>query len=400
MNRASIVVAASLGLLYRTPRPGLDGASIDLAELGKGLPRGFKLGAATAAHQVEGGRDNDWTAWERTAFPDGRPHAKHNDPSGLACDSWNRFKEDLQMLNQLGAKSYRFSVEWSRLEPRRGEWNAEAMDRDVFWTRRLREEGIEPLVTVWHFTLPTWVAEQGAFENAQSIADTEAFTVRLAQALGPTVDGWVTLNEPNIHAAKGYLQGEWPPGRKGDTRTQAQVMANLLRAHAKMAAALRTHDTADADGDTHATRVSVAHHARIFQPATNSTLDTAIAGLTDDFFNESVPRALVTGRIRLSVPGTLETDEQVDGLKGSIAYLGLNCYARVPVRADLSNPALSNQYVRSGGPTNDQGWEPSPDGLYLLLMRLNAWGVPLVITENGLADSLGEDRRAFLAEHL
>jgi beta-glucosidase len=177
-------------------------------------------------------------------------------------------------------------------------------------------------------------------------------------------------------------------------------MANLFKAHGKMAAVLRTHDTTDADGDSHATRISVAHHARVFQPASNSTLDTAIAGLTDDFFNESVPRALVTGRIRLSVPGTIEIDEQVEGLKGSVDFLGLNYYSRDLVRADLSNPALSHQYFRTGQRYSDMGWELYPDGMYQLLMRLNAWGVPLVITENGLADSEGDARRTFLAEHL
>ncbi len=400
MNRRLLSAALAFGLTACAPRPGLDDATLDLATLGAGLPKGFKLGAATAAHQVEGGMDNDWTDWEKTSFPDGTPHVKGHAQSGLACDSWNRFEDDLRLLKSLGATSYRFGVEWSRLEPRRGEWNAAAMAQYVEWTRRLRAEGIEPLVTVWHFTLPHWVAEQGAFENPKTLDDIEAFTTRVAKELGPTVDWWVTINEPNVYAAKGYLQGEWPPGLKGETKRQAEVMANLFRAHGRMAAALRAQDTVDADGDGKATMISVAHHVRVFQPVSASALDTAIAGLTDDFFNESVPRALKTGRIKLSVPGTVDIDEQVPGLADSIDYLGINYYTRDMVRADLGNPSLSNQYARAGRPTNTLGWDLYPDGLYLMLMRFKAYGIPQVITENGLADTTGEMRPKFLAEHL
>jgi beta-glucosidase len=395
VNRFLTPAALALALAACAPRPSLDAVDPDPAVLGAGLPKGFVMGAATAAHQVEGGLENDWSDFERQP---GR--IKHGDVSGLAADSWNRFEDDLALLKQLGAKSYRFSVEWSRLEPQQGQWDEAALARYVQWTRRLREEGIEPLVTIWHFTLPKWVAASNAFENPANSDALVAFTEKVATALGPTVDWYITLNEPNVYAAKGYLQGEWPPGLKGETKRQAEVMANLLRVHGRMAEALRRLDTTDADGDGHATRISVAHHARIFQPASSSTLDTAVAGLTDDFINESIPRALVTGRLRLSVPGTLEIDEQVPGLAGSIDFLGLNYYSRDMVRADLSTPALSNQYLREGRPTSDMGWDLYPDGMYLLLMRFSTYGVPLIITENGLADATGEHRPKFLTRHL
>jgi beta-glucosidase len=227
-----------------------------------------------------------------------------------------------------------------------------------------------------------------------------AFTRRVAEQLGAAVDFWCPINEINVVAAEGWLIGAWPPGKKDDTLTQAKVMVNLLRAHAKMAAVLREVDVVDADGDGRATLITTAHHVRIFQPASHSVLDTTIAGLTDDFENEAIPRAFKTGRVRLLIPGALDLDEAVPGLKDSIDVLGLNYYTRDIVRADLSSASFSQLYYRGGRPTTDQGWDMYPDGLYLLLKRFAAYGWPLYVTENGLADAQGTRRPLFLAQHL
>jgi beta-glucosidase len=174
----------------------------------------------------------------------------------------------------------------------------------------------------------------------------------------------------------------------------------LLHAHAKMAKALREVDVIDANADGHATLITTAHHVRIFQPATHSALDTAVAALTDDFVNEAIPRAFATGHIALTVPGTIDLQEDVPDLKGSIDVLGLNYYSRDIVRADLGSASLSQLTYRPGRPTNDQGWDLYPDGLYILLKRYGAYGWPIVITENGLSDREGTKRSLFLEQHL
>jgi beta-glucosidase len=382
-----------------SPRPGLDDEPFS-SSLGRGLPRGFQMGTATAAHQIEGGNDNDWTDWEQGSFPDGTPHIVGGAQSGLAGDSWNRFDEDLALMQQLGANVYRFSVEWSRLEPVEGAWDAEAMARYREWTVKLRAAGIEPMVTLHHFTLPKWVAAKRGFETEATRAAFVAFVRRVGAELADTVDVWCPFNEINVYAAQGYLSGVWPPGKKDDTALQVTVMTNMLKAHAQAAAALREVDTVDADGDGRPTVLTTAHHVRVFQPASHSLLDTTIAGLTDDVANEAIPRALKTGRIRFSVPGTIEVDEQVDGLAGSIDVLGLNYYTRDIVRADLSSAALSNLFYRKGRPTNDLGWDLYPDGLYLFLVRFSSYGWPIVITENGTADQADDFRTKYLAQHL
>lgn len=380
-------------------RPSFDEDDIRRATLGTGLPPGFLLGTATASHQIEGGTSNDWSAWEQGSFPDGQPHIRDGSVSGDAAGAWERFEVDLGLMRALGASAYRFSLEWSRLQPARGQWDEDALARYREQARQLREAGITPLVTLYHFTLPAWVADAGGWENPATLDDFEAYAARIARELGGDVDWWCTVNEPNVLAVFGYLDGVWPPGKK-DTKAMATALSHLIEAHARAARQLRALDTADADGDGHATRVGLAHHVRIFQPATGSTADVTAAGLTDAFFNESVPQALRTGRIRLSVPAQVSIDREVDGLEGSSDYLGINYYSRDFVRQDFGEASLSNQYVPDGRPVNDLGWDIYPEGLFLFLRRFRDMGIPLLVTENGMADASGTRRPDYLRAHV
>ncbi|MGZ3457282.1 MAG: glycoside hydrolase family 1 protein, partial [Archangium sp.] len=397
LRHAAKIAFQSLVSTPHPPAPRLSGLA-SLPPAGQVLKPGFLLGAATASHQVEGGNDNDWSEWEKGSFADGSPHIKHRDVSGAACDSWNRFAEDVALLRELGANAYRLSVEWSRLEPEEGAWNEAVADRYREWMRLLRAQGIQPLVTLNHFTLPRWVAAQGGWMNERIVEWLAAYTRRVARKLGAEVDLWCTLNEPNVLMAHGYMQGTWPPGLQ-DTQLGLRVLARQIHAHARMARELREHDTVDADGDGHATRVGLAHHVRIFQPATRSPLDRVMVGFTDRLFNQLLVDVHRTGRIQISVPGVADIDEEVPGLKGSYDYLGLNYYSRDMVRADLRSPTLSRQYVAEGRPLNDLGWDVYPEGLYQVLKRYGRAGLPLYVTENGMADNRGERRPGFLREH-
>jgi len=380
------------------PPPCVLGADDALAALGSALPQGFLLGTATASHQIEGGLDNDWTDWERGTHAHGAPHIKNREASGLACDSWNRIDDDLACMRQLGANAYRFSVEWSRLEPVEGAWDEAAADRYLNWANQLRATGIEPMVTLHHFTLPRWVATQGGWMKDRTIDLAAAFTRKVAKKLGAAVDLWCTINEPNVLAAMSYVKGVFPPGMK-EPRIAAQVLARLLKAHAKMTEAIREFDRTDADGDGRATRIGIAHHVRIFQPSTRSPLERLVAGLTDRFFNQAIASAPFTGKIELSIPGVVDIHEEVPGLYGSFDYIGLNYYGRDHIRADLKDPSLSQQFVPEDRPKTDLGWEIYPEGLYQVLKRYGSLGLPVYITENGIADKSGAIRPAFLRSH-
>jgi len=369
------------------------------AALVANVGRGFALGAATAAHQIEGGNDNDWSAWEAGAFSSGRAHVKGGDRSGLACDSWNLWERDVGVLRELGLRHYRMSIEWSRLVPVRGGWDEAAAARYRQMFALMRQSGIAPAVTLHHFTLPRWFAERGGWEHPEAVADFADYVARAADQFGDQVDRWITINEPNVYAVLGYMDGKWPPGVQ-DARRGARVLATLLRAHAEAYATLKARDTRDADGDGVSSEVGIAHHARVFQPGSINPLDHLVAHASDEFFNQAVPEAIATGRIRISVPGTIDIDETYPGLTGAWDFFGLNSYTRDHMRVDLGTPSLSQTYVPDGKPTTDLGWEIYPEGLLELLRRYARYQRPIVILENGIADRSDLQRADYIRLHL
>lgn len=185
-----------------------------------------------------------------------------------------------------------------------------------------------------------------------------------------------------------------------DLTRLGNAYSQTMRAHAKMAAALRAKDTVDADGDGFATRIGVALNVNIFEPTSTNPLDVAMAGLVDDAYNEMIPRAVTTGRIVLGFPGSVDINEEVPGLKGSFDYLGINYYSRFYVRFDLSSDSFSRQYYMPGRDQSDIGFENYAEGFYRLLMRMNRWGWPIYVLENGVADKEGTRRPQYLRDHL
>lgn len=446
MKRKAILLATLL-FSVTWPTVGCDwqpyftNQDIQQAELGKGLPQGFLLGTATAAHQVEGGNDNDWTTWEKGAFPccpseccqgkpagilvcepnfkqrnpcycvpsgqtcsGTRPHIRDNHQSGTAANSWNLWKEDIKLLQELGVNAYRLGIEWSRIEPEKGKWNQVAIDRYREILLELKAKNIKAMVTLYHFTLPQWFAQKGGWEiekNKDALTDFESYAKKAGEAFGDLVDLWATINEPNVLAFEGYVFGEWPPGVKDDLQTAAKVMATLFKAHAHAARGLRAGDTQDADGDGKATQIGIVHHVRISEPASSFLLDTMITSLTDEFFNESTAIAVARGKIYLSIPGDLTIDESYDLLtgEGKSDFLGINYYTRDRIRTDLGDPSLSVQYTPKDRPLNDLKWDIYPEGLYSTLMKFSRYGLPIYITENGTADQQDTIRPQFLRSH-
>ena len=217
---------------WQPVRMGVD--RIDGADRGERLtfPAGFRWGVATSSHQCEGGNTaNNWYAWEQAG------HIKTGERAGLACDWWRNAERDFDLARDLGLNALRLSVEWSRIEPRPGKWDGAALTRYRQMLVGLHERGIEPMVTLHHFTNPLWFEERGGFLAADAMERFDRFTERVVTALGDLCDLWCTVNEPNVYAVQGYLFGAFPPGRKGDALAVLRVQAALARAHA---AAYRT----------------------------------------------------------------------------------------------------------------------------------------------------------------
>ena len=197
------------------------------------FPAGFVWGTATAAHQVEGGNwNNDWWAWEHT------PGSPCQEPSGDACDHYHRYPEDLDLLAQLGFGAYRFSLEWSRIEPEDGEFSRAALEHYRRMCAACRARGILPIVTFHHFTTPRWLAARGGWAEPIAAERFARFCGRAARHLGDLVGRVCTLNEPNIVAEFGYRFGLFPPGRR-DAALRKRVNAIFIDAHRRAVAAVR-----------------------------------------------------------------------------------------------------------------------------------------------------------------
>ena len=174
------------------------------------FPRHFLWGTASAAHQVEGGNTgNDWWAFEQ------RPGAIwHGDRSDGACNWWHDAEQDFGLMAEMGLNSHRLSVEWSRIEPQEGSFDPAAIARYRQMLCGLRERGIEPMVTLFHFSSPLWLERQGGWTNPAAVGHFRRFVQHTVEQLGDLVRLWCTINEPNVYAAFGYLFGEHAPGVK------------------------------------------------------------------------------------------------------------------------------------------------------------------------------------------
>jgi beta-glucosidase len=196
------------------------------------FPAPFLWGTATSAYQIEGGNENcDWWRFERAP---GTPVAE---PCGEACDSWNRFEEDLDLVAELGIGAYRFSLEWSRIEPADSAFDMAALARYRSFLEACHTRGIVPVLTLQHFTLPLWLADEGGVESPRYVERCAIYAQRCGEALGDLVAAACTINEPNIVAMLGYLLAMFPPG-VADYERFVAVNATQRAAHRAMAEAL------------------------------------------------------------------------------------------------------------------------------------------------------------------
>jgi beta-glucosidase len=351
------------------------------------FPAGFLWGGATSSHQVEGDNTNsDWWAWEQSG--------RVAEPSGRAADHYRRFREDFDLAQELGHTAQRFSLEWSRIETAEGEWSREGLAHYGDVIDALRERGMEPVVTVFHYTMPRWLAEKGGLEHSDFEKYFQRFVARVAREYGSRVRWWITLNEPVVQVFKGWILGQWPPGKERDFPTALKVMRTLLRSHV-----LAYHAIHAARPDA---MVSVAKHALALTPCNpRRRLDRLSVWAREYLFNNLFLDALHSGALR--VPGLFwERLPQAQTLD----FIGLNYYTRDFVRnTGFSLPGLVGdictlEHHGAIGKRNELGWEIFPEGLAHFLKSYRRYRKPILITENGLPTDRDDDRWTFLFLHL
>lgn len=367
--------------LIETPRSG-GGRRAARAAAAAGplrFPEGFLWGAGTSAHQVEGGnRANDWWPFEQ------QPERIYGgDRSGEACRHYELFDADFALAAADQHNAHRLSIEWSRIEPARGRIDATAVAHyhDVFAS--LERHRLTPLVTLHHFTNPRWLADTGGWEQRTTVDRFADFVRFCAREYGGEVDWWLTVNEPEVFAFRGWSEGTWPPAKRDDSLA-LQVIAHQLEAHARAYRILHEEDRSDADGDGVAARVGFAKHYVVLEPEhVWSPLDHLRAYFENRVFNDAVFAAPVTGVIDLSIPGARGVKRELAELKGAQDFVGLNYYTRWKVRALGGEPHVA----ASGARVNDLGWEHYPEGIGDAVRAAARAGKPILVTENGTADA-------------
>ncbi|MBR5739604.1 MAG: family 1 glycosylhydrolase [Lachnospiraceae bacterium] len=157
------------------------------------FPEGFMIGAATAAHQVEGNNTHS-DYWLQEAMP----HSSFTEPSGEACDHYNRFREDVRLLKEAGLNAYRFSIEWARIEPEEGQFDEQEVEHYREVIRYCKSLGVEPIVTLHHFTSPAWLIRKGGWEVESTVGYFSRYAAFIAEKLGNELRYICTINEANM----------------------------------------------------------------------------------------------------------------------------------------------------------------------------------------------------------
>jgi beta-glucosidase len=305
------------------------------------FPDGFRWGTATAAHQIEGGNvNNDWWRWEHT------PESGCKESSGDCCDSWHRWPEDVALLADLGFTDYRFSLEWSRIEPADGEFSTVALDHYARLCEGLLEAGIAPVVTFHHFTTPLWLADQGGWESDATPDRFAAYCERAAARLDGLMARACTINEPSMVSTIGYLLGAFPPGKQ-DSGVRRHVNEVFVRAHRQAVDAIRANAPDVPVGIT----LAMSDYQAV--EGGESRLERIRRGMEDVFFDAT----------------------------GGDDFVGVQTYSRTRVGPD---GVLDNE---EGVPSLIMGYEYYPEALEATIRR--AWSytggeVPIIVTENGI----------------
>ena len=346
------------------------------------FPAGFLWGSSTSAHQVEGHTNNDWSEWEkqnaeRLALGSEKrfghlPHWNRikdeaqnpkNYLSGAACDHYHRFREDFDIAKSLHHNAHRFSIEWSRIEPEEGCFDHAAIEHYRTVIQELRARGMEPFVTLWHWTMPVWLTKKGGVSSLGFPKYFERYVHTVVEHLKEDVTFWTTLNEPTAVIGSAYLTGYWPPQKK-NFLSALRVFFILARAHRRAFHIIHKASPKSQVGFANALHSYEAYHR-------HSPLDHLLIWIARFF----------TNRLMLLLT------------RGHHDYLTVQYYFHNRFK-------FPKKLHPVGFSITDLGWEIYQKGIFNILDYLKRYKLPIYITENGLADATDEQREAFIREHL
>ncbi|MDD4333514.1 MAG: glycoside hydrolase family 1 protein [Patescibacteria group bacterium] len=346
------------------------------------FPKGFLWGASTSAYQIEGGIVCDWSEWEQknadrlvrkaktywsakqqAMFPE--MFNRENYICGQAMDSYNRFDEDLACIKELNSNAYRMGIDWARIEPKEGEFNAEAIKHYRAVLQKLKDNNIKVNLTLWHWTMPLWVYNQGGWMSEKTITDFVRYSETIIRELGDLVDSWITFNEPMMHIGHGYLDGKFPPNKRWSILNIFLVFKNLIKTH-KMVYQIIHNKFSQA-------QVSIAMTTGFPEPAHKWNLIEVLMARAAYY---------------------LRNEWFLNRVKNFIDYIGVNYYHHDRI---IWYPPFKKNLNKE---IDDRGWELYPQGIYYILKGYKKYQKPILILENGTADAEDRIRSRYIKEHL
>lgn len=326
----------------------------------------FLFGAALSAHQVEGNNiHSDWWKFEQEVL------SKKGISSDIATNHYELFDEDFELAKKLGHNAHRFSIEWAKVEPEKGKIDFTVIEHYKRVLASLKAHNLKPIVTLYHFTLPQWFAKRGGFLYKRNISTFVDYAKFVAQELKDDLEFIITINEPVVYAYQSYLTGTWTPQKK-KFRLYKKVLKNLAKTHNQLYHELK-HISPKF-------KISVAKNNQVFEPARrHNILDNILVKYFKYTWNFQF----------------------LDRVKNSLDFIGLNYYF---YRGVKFKRALAKNFYQFPYPTcrkSDMDWEIFPKGIYINIMDLQKrYNLPIMVTENGVADDTDKLRESFLKESL
>ena len=442
----------------------------------------FLWGASTSSYQVEGEiTNNDWYFFttsekiKRRISNLTKPNLFYKgttqvflQPAGEACRVWDSFyyKEDFDIAKKLGMNAIKISIEWSRVEPQREEWNENAIDHYKRMIKYIVDKGMIPIITLNHITLPLWILTPPTefkkrmfqyflpspytdiplleppssdsywksfrgWENDKTIVEFAKYVSRIVQEFKNLVDYWITISEPISIVGGGYISGIWSPGFFLDGKRSKKVLHNLIEAHIQAYNIIKESDDIDADNDGISCIVGCSHMMIDVYPDNSKK----ILGITikeninaakkfDYFINHYFLNAIIKGEEDINYLNTLEIGNKDSknflihqNWINKVDFIGLNYYRKITVYENkivslssakfVGGAAINNLHIQRKIRTddnnfNDLGWEIYPIGIYKMCKKINnkCTNIPILITENGIADKNDKNRASFIIAHI
>ncbi|HEY1959022.1 MAG TPA: family 1 glycosylhydrolase [Polyangiaceae bacterium] len=379
------------------------------------FPAGFRLGFATIAYQSEGdvtadgGRvDSNWSEWEDLGKVD------NGQKNQFGNGFYAGYDVDLGLAAGIGANAFSYSLDWAKVEPAEGVFDAAEADHEVAVIQDIRAHGMRPMVILFHWVSPAWV--QSPKSGVDLLAGTDQsfvdkflpFVDYMVPKLAGLVDDWVTFEEPLSIILGEYVSGEHPPGKLLDLTDATNAWKNLIYLNARAYHEVHQLDTVSAGGDGVAAWVGMENLAIDIEPLDPTNPDDVAAAQHIDYIaNQDFINAVTKGDLDLAMSGTPQSHD--DSLVGTLDFIGLNYYQRLRVEAGgafgglapiNATPLYDVRQYDPSLPHGDDYLEISAAGLRKEIEAYSAYKLPLMVTENGMADADDDQRPFYTLQHL